>query len=461
MAETYPNPFYGSSPLGDALRNLSTTIMSGPTEAQRILQAEQALKAQTQRQGTSSLSGIFQQYGQPGFDRNAAMSSAITAGYDPKHLAEMERYGSANIYGVNDPRTSAAGVGAGTAFGSTPQGFRESEARHFYEFNNKPQVYGTDQGPVIGTVQTAIGKPAVEPLANVQGNAARVAMNSPGGIGAQPPAMQRFIHADPKTQTPHTYGFNGQSYITYDGTTDARTGQPLPRNPDGTGGYMVSTQGDLSGVGLTSNVKGHLAQQDIALQRLSKLGDYAQSLVKPENVGIPGIVKSFTQNAAETASNVAKGMGYPGLQDALADMRNRAVQSGADPKLLSGLFTFDPNLPKLETAYHMLVLSGAEALAGGVGKASDRDMRVVTHMLGSPESLFASPSSLNAKMQGLQEGIGIMRGNIQSNLRPGASMPGAQAQPGGSVAPPPAAPPGAPPVERWDIGPDGRPVRVQ
>lgn len=476
MAETLPNPFYGASPIGDALRNLSSTIMSGPTEAQRILQAEQALKAQTQRVDTTSLGSLVQQLGQPGFDRANANRLMVTSGYDPKRFSEIERSNAANVFGAADPRTTNAVVGAGGDFGHTAQGVGQAQALDLYKFNQTPQVYGTNAGPVIGTRQTAIGQPAVEPLTSVQGNAARVAMNAPGGIAAQPPALQRFIHADAKDQITHNYVSNGVVLQTRDGITDARTGAPLPP-----GGYIASPQGDITGLGIRPSVQGHLQQQDIALQRLDKLGDYAKSFITPQTVGVPGIVKGFTQNAAETVVNVAKGLGYSGPQEALENMKQKALAGGMDPNLVSHLFQFDPNLPKIETAYHMLVLSGAEALAGGMGKSSDRDMRVVSSMLGSPESLFASPSSLNAKLEGLKEGIALMRGNISSNLRPGTVTPPALA-PGGVVAPPPSPSPGASPlpgsvapyaasptpgdfpaagaVERWERGPDGKLMRV-
>jgi len=459
MAETMPNPFYTSSPLGDALRNLSNTIMSGPTEAQRILQAEQALKAQNQRIGTQGLSDVFRQYGTPAFDPNAAVANAVQAGQDPAHVGSGIRVLAANKFGVDDPRTSAAFVGAGGAFGSSPVGARETNAIKLYEFNNTPQVYGTNAGPVIGTRQTAIGQPAVEPLSNVQGNAARVALNSPGGIASQPAAVQRFIHADAKDQITHNYVAPGGVVIqTRDGLTEAGSGKPLPQ-----GGYIASPQGDITGLGIRPNVQGKLQEQDIALQRLKGVGDYAQSFITPQTVGIPGVVKSLTQNAAETVANVSKGLGYNGPQEALANMKQRAIAGGMDPGLVGQLFSFDPRVPKIETAYHMLTLSAAEALAGGMGRASDRDMRVVSHMLGSPESLFATPQSLKSKMDAINDLIGIQRGTINQNLnrQPGANPPAATAAPGAGAAPPPSPAPGAPQtVEKWDYV-NGQLQRVQ
>lgn len=478
MPETLPNPFYGPSPIGEALRNLSSTIMSGPTEAQRILQAEQALKAQTQRLDTTSLGSVVQQLGQPGFDRAAANRLMVTSGYDPKRFSEIERSNAANVFGAADPRTTNAVVGAGGDFGHTAQGVGQAQALDLYKFNQTPQVYGTNAGPVIGTRQTAIGQPAVEELSKVQGNAARVAMNTPGGISAQPPAVQRFIHADAKDQITHNYvAPGGQVIQTRDGLTAAATGAPLPQ-----GGYIAQAQGDITGLGIKPSVQAHLQQQQISMDAFKRIGDYADQFISPTTVGIPGMLKGVTQNAAATVTNIAKGLGADSPAQWLETAKQRAIQSGANPDVVSRLMSFDPNLPKLETAYHMLSLSGAEAMAGGMRNVSDRDMRIIQHTLGSPEALFASPESLRAKMQAVQDIIGIRHDVNNQNLRPGITTPAPPA-PGGVVAPPPSPSPGAPqlpasmaplatqaqpgsfpqaaPVEQWERGPDGKLMRVQ
>jgi hypothetical protein len=120
------------------------------------------------------------------------------------------------------------------------------------------------------------------------------------------------------------------------------------------------------------------------------------------------------------------------------------------------LFTFDPTLPKVETAYDMLVMSAADAFAGGMNKASDRDIKIMKNIVGSPRDLFASPESLNAKMAAINDIIGINQGLNTEQLRSGTPA-AAQAAPGAS--PPPSAP-GASPAPAGDVptatGPNGQ-----
>lgn len=106
---TYTNPYGYTSPIGEALGNLGRVLMSGPSQAEKIKIAEEALKLKRIREGTTKVSDLFALYGTPGFDRNAAMSAAVLGDYDPANLGELELYGAANKYGIADPRTDEIG----------------------------------------------------------------------------------------------------------------------------------------------------------------------------------------------------------------------------------------------------------------------------------------------------------------------------------------------------------------
>ncbi len=462
MPDTIPNPYSRTSPYAASLTNLAKAFMSGPTEAQNIAQAETALKLQRQRQGVTDLAAAFGNFGQPGFNRNAVMSSAITGGYKPEDLAVLERYGASNTYGVNDPRTSAAFVGAGGSFGSSPQGFRENEVNQTrrtqmgidqqkYQFDNTPITVGTPTGPVIARRSEAYGQPAVEDVGKVKGDLARRAINAPGGLATLPKVEQKFVGAEGKGQdTPRNYVAGGRNFITYDGVTDVN-GQPLPP-----GGYLANAQGTANDVGLRPNVQGQLQSSNAALDRMNSIADYTRSLIKPQNVGVAGMVKGAAQDVLQVANGLAVGLGVKGAQDVVSDIQNRVQSGGLDPTTASNLFQFDPKLPQLSSAYHALTLTAADAIAGGVGKASDKDIKTVQGILGSPENLFANQEFLHAKLDAVREIASRMQGANNQNLRSGApaatepAAPAAPAAPGANVPQTPA--PGAPPVASDPLG---------
>lgn len=468
---TIDNPY--ASSFAGPLSNLAKAFMTGPDEATKIARAETALKLQRQREGTESLANAFAQFGQPGFDRNTAISAAITGGYDPNKLAVLERYGAANTYGAKDPRTTNAFVGAGGSYGSTGQGFDETQAgldrrndatlkEKRYEFDSKPQTVGSPTGPVLVRTADAIGKPAVEDVGKVKGDFARRAINAPGGISALNPTEQHFIGAAPGNQTPRNYiGPKGEKLQTYDGVTDARTGQPLPP-----GGLIAGVQGTPDQSGLRPNVQSGLQNASIENQKFKALLDHTRQLANdPSNFGIPGFVKGLAQDVTQVSDGLAKGLGYTGLSDAVADAKQKAIDNGLSPNSLPGLFTFDPRLPSLHTASDLLVYQAASALAGQSGRSvSDKDVQMFRGIVGDPRDWLGNQDKYLAKLDTIERILEVYQGVVDHNLRGGPQAPAAaQAAPGANVPPPPApgAPQSPPVVERWQRGPDGTLQRVQ
>lgn len=467
MPDRIFNPYQYKSPIGDALKQFGDALMSGPTEAQRIAQAEQALKLKNTRESTASLGELMRQMGQPGFDRGAVMQNAVVAGYDPQRVAEFERWNAANAFGVDDPRVSNAFVGAGGAYGSTPRGYREGQAtemskarmvddRARYEFANKPYVIGSETGPVVVPQSQAYGQPAVEDIGKVKGDILRRGYNAPGGLAEQPIEVQRLVGAESKAQgTPRNYVFQGKPYITNDGITDARTGQPLPE-----GGYLANPQGAATDVGLRPTVQGKLQEADIAGQRLKALVNYTRNLAQdPTNFGVTGMAKGLFQDATQLAGNIATGLGYNGVQDAVVSVQRKAVANGINPGILSGVF--DRNLPALHTAADLLVFSAAEALAGQSGRnVSDKDVKLFKGIVGDPQSLMASREQYLAKLDTIEQILGINLDVTNQQLRRDPAAPAAPgAAPSSSVQAPGA--PSPPLREKWERGPDGRLRRVQ
>lgn len=476
MADTYDNPYAGDSPLGAALKNLSGAIMSGPSEGRKLYEAEHALKLKTSRENKAALGDVFRQYGTPGFDRGRALDTAIRADVNANDLGGYERYSAANTFGATDPRTTNAFVGAGGAYGSTATGFRESEAgtnmraantlaETVRQFDQKPTTIGTDKGPVIVRQSDAYGQPAVEDLGKVKGNAARVALNSPGGLAGADQTTQQFIGAEGKgNPTPRNYVVNGQNLITNDGVTDARSGQPLPP-----GGYLANPQGSANDVGLRPNVQGDLQKQNLANQQFRGLINFTRNVAQkdPNNFGVTGFAKGVLQDGVVLAANVSQGLGYKGVQEAVNDVRTKAAAGGVNPALLSGVF--DPNLPALHTAADLMIFSAAESLAGQSGRAvSDKDVKIIKQIVGDPREWMTSQEKYLSKLDTIEQVLNIRQEVVDKNLRGTNAAPAmpAQAAPGANA--PPVSAPGAPqvqpqaaPAESWERGPDGVLRRVQ
>lgn len=474
MPDTFANPYGGSSPLGAALKNLSGVLTKKSSEATDIAHLETALALKQKRENTAALGDMLRNLGSEQFNRQAAIDNAVRAGVSPDNLGGYERYNSANQFGAADPRTSNAVVGAGGAYSGTAAGFRESEAgtnaraaatlaENQRQFDNKPITYGTDQGPVIGRQSEAYGKPAVEDLGKVKGNVARVAVNSPAGLAGADDATKQFIGVEGKgNPTPHNYVANGQNIITYDGTTDARTGQPLPA-----GGYLANAQGPAKEVGLNTSVTTDLQKADIENQRLKGLISYTRNLAKadPNNFGVSGFVKGAVQDVNAVAGNVAQGLGYTGVQDAVNATRQKALASGVDPGLLSGVF--DPKLPALHSAADLLVFQAASALAGQSGRGvTDRDVKVFKNIVGDPQEWAGNQQKYLSKLDTIEQILEMNQGIVEKNLPRGnpAARPAAPGVAASPTSPTPGAPsmpaaaPAPAPVVVWGRDANGLPV---
>lgn len=445
MPDTFANPYADFSPIGSALKNLSGVLSKPKDEATAIHHAEAALKLKQQRENTAALGDTFRTYGTDAFDRQRAAQLAINAGYAPENLAINERYLASNNYGATDPRATNAFVGAGGAYGSTAAGFREGEAgtqrradqtlaENQRQFDNMPTVVGGDQGPVFATRAGAIGQPAVEDLGKVKGNAARIALNAPGGLASADPTTQRFIGADERAPAaPKNYVKDGVNYITNDGLTDARSGEALPP-----GGALAAVQGPAKDVGLTNSVTTDLQKNNIAGQRVKSLLGFTRNLAHADanNFGVSGMVKGAVQDVNAVAGNVAQGLGYTGIQEAVNNARQKALDSGVSPGLLSGVF--DPKLPALHTAADLLVFSAAEALAGQSGRSmTDKDVKLFKGIVGDPQEWAGNQQKYLSKLDTIEQILDNYQGITDQNLRGGKpeNRPAAPAAPGANVPP--------------------------
>lgn len=462
---TYANPYSYTSPIGEALGKLGQVMMSGPSAAERIKGAEEALKLKTTREKTQSVADMFAAFGTPGFDRNSLVADSIVAGINPSVAADNERYLAANAFGAADPRTDNAFRGAGGAYSGTASAFATDQgnqnqraanslAESARQFDSTPYEYidPTTKQPMVGTRSTSFGARPIMAESEVKGF--RLDDNF-GNLGALPPAEQRVLGADAATgtRTPRNYVAGGQTYITYDGVTDARTGQPLVPN-----GYLAGVEGSATDAGVTTATQTKLEGADISNQNLGKLIGYARQQIaaSPDtNFGAAGTVKGYVQDATVLASNIAQGFGFSAPAEALAALQAKAVASGVDANILSGIY--DPRLGQLNTTYSLLIYATASALAGQSGRdLSNADVQRAIATVGDPTSLFANKQQMLAKLATIEEIAALQQGTTDKALGrpvdPNAARFDNFGAPAGAVGPVGAT--GAAP-EKWIRGPNG------
>lgn len=507
MPDTMPNPYGYSSPLGASLSRLGKAIMGGPSEAQQIWLAEKALAAKRENENTVALGDMIQRYGQPGFDRGLSANMAVRAGMNPNNLGGYTRFMAAPG-GPDDPNLTNEMLAAGQTYSSTPMGMRETNdmvtarqaatqkaiadrqaASLAAAGQNRPTtVFGTDGRPVVRPFSVASdpsqgytapaspqqlianealrmsqrptpqwdapqGDPTAAPAPMAPGmpSTMPVTQGAPGGLTNLPIEMQRGMGMEPKANpTPRNYvAPTGSRHITYDGLTDASTGQPLPP-----GGFIANAQGAAADVGLTNKVKGDLQGQAISYNRFDKLLAMTQDVAQrdPTNFGVVGFVKGVLQDAGQLGQNVSQGLGYNGINEAVAGARQRAAAGGVSPQLIMGVF--DPNLGQLHTVADLLVFSAAEALAGQQGRSvSDRDVQMFKGIAGDPRDWLMSQEKYTAKLGIMKQVVDAYRSVNDAGLR-GGQQPPAPSAAGGTPTPnPPAASPAQ--VERWERGPNG------
>lgn len=449
MPDTFSNPYATGayvSPIGQSLASLGQSLLTGPTQAQRVGQAEQALKLTRERQGNAALADIFGQYGTEGFDRNSAMKDAILGGVDPSKLADMDLYGAANKYGATSSQAANAGVGAKVSYGSTGQGFLTDQSRQERENsariagslaveNAKPiQILGAN-GPEFTTQGAAASGHAAPILDDTHFKGYQLSKNwsnlTPGqqavGMGLAP------------TNPPDAYNVidpaSGASHLTVDGQHDLNTGQPLP--PGLIKASVVSPT--MAGIGLTASNANDIQASDIANQNTLKMLDQAESMIKadPSNVGVSGAVKGIVQDLTAAAGNLSANIGFKQGEDIVAGLKSQMKGMGVSDGVLSGVF--DPKLGALKTTYGILTFQLAKQLNGS-GKLSDADVSRAKALLGDPESWASSPDKLLGHISAIRQSIAAGQSVNDANLRRGAAPAAASllGQPG-ATPPPPAA----------------------
>lgn len=478
MADTFPNPYSDQSPIGAALAGLSKIIMTGPSEGKRIAEAEAALRLKDNREGRYSASDMLRNFGTPGFDRTGAAAALLRGGLNPEtYLGGTERYLTANQYGVADPRTTNAFVGAGGAMSGSPGGFAVDQSnamtRHQMslnenarQFDQKPTAIDTGQGPMFVTQQNAIGQAAPEGSDKVKGSLARRAMNSPGGIGALPQAEQRFVGAESKAENrPELYnatladGSNVPAAWGPNGLVHAETGQKL------TGvksvGKLVAQKADDLNSGAQSTVYNSRVNTDTAVSAIDRLDRALAAPDADQSVGLIGRGASIFNDVraqVSAATRLAGGTTFEQEAPALAQSAASAAKNILNnPQLAQRAQQLGVSHAILQSQIMDLAYMVAKAQDAS-GKLSNSDIENAARTIGGS---LMDPAAGRRVLADLRERLVAGQEIRERHAKGvwGTAVPAAPAP----VAPGPPAPadPGASPSrERWVRGPNGQMMRA-
>lgn len=434
------NPFAAPNPISQALERAAASL--GGDTLTPALKREQLMKAQRENVEAQNTAAMLAQFGQPGFDRAQLAATDYLAGGKGSNLADIEMYLAANQGGFDDPATSAAMLGAGKAASSTPIGFTRSEARQErqnkyntdtasgdrrygidvgaqtdrYKFDNALEQVVTPEGhPMFVRRSEAAGQAPV--LSETEQKGTLLGQNF-GDLESLDPLQRSVLGAEPKNPpSPKNYVVGDQSFITYDGVNDARTGQPLPE-----GGFIAGVQGSAKDAGVPTATQNKSLQDMTALKNFFDLIKRTRTVAEsdPTIFGATGAARSAAQGTSEGLSAAAALFGLkPEEIRTRASATANQILAGANPgELDTGILMrdFDPNLPDIQLLGNMLVYSGAEAMAGQAGRAmSDKDVEMWRGIIGDPQGWLTSQKSYLQRL-GTMEQVGLQRFNRQREM---------------------------------------------
>lgn len=439
---TIINPYSTNSGTANAIASAAEAIFGGD----KITPAINREKLNTLQRGNVETENLMRAVatGQP-VDWAQVAPALIGSGYKPGDFNDLNLGQTAQRFGAQDPRTQAAQVGAGqsysTTFGASQmadstdrrgQDIASGDNRYNVDrrtaesarqFNMTPQAALDVNGKPVFVPQSEATSGAFSPVLSNTDRQGTLLGNNFGNLDALSPEQQEALGArvdESKSGTPKNYvAPSGTSHITYDGVSDAQTGQLLPP-----GGYMASVTGGSEETGLTNSTTSGVQQNLIANKKFSSLLSQTRRLAEldPTNFGVPGFVKGTMADLSLMAEGIATGLGADSVNEAVAEVRRSAARNGVSPGLLSGVY--DPNLTGLQTVSDLLVYSAAEALAGQSGRSvSDKDVQFFQKIVGAPDSWMMSQDKFLSKMDQLEQIVLESSGTLESALGGDLSTP--------------------------------------
>lgn len=409
---TYPNP-YATSPIGEALGRLGRVLTSGPSQANRVKAAEEALALKREREGITSLSELF---GAPEMDSAAIARAGIMGGVSPNDVSGYGLYRTANETGADSAATDAAARGAGKAYSTTAQAFnldqsnamtraanalaedaRQADARlaeNRRQFDYKPM------GAIVGgearyVPQSGAFETGVAPVLSETQQKGRLLGIAFDNLDAYTPEQRQVLGANPTKGTPRNWITPQGVEPTLDGVTNAHTGQPLSA-----GGHFGTVTGSAEDTGVTDANKTRIINGLMQQEQLLGTIDRTRALVEgmdPSMFGASGNIGIGVTGMTNIAVNLAEGLGFEGPREAISAFHEKIRAQGEEPVALSGQYF--PEQSELDTLYTLLTYSVASALAGQDGRdLSNEDVKRAQNNVGDPRSLFGDKRALLTKL---------------------------------------------------------------
>lgn len=457
MADTFRNPYSYTSPIGAALADLTRTIISGPSRAEKIQAAEEMLAVKRENENLLKAQTLL---ATPGYDPNAFAAAALGGGLTGDSAADF------NLLGAPVANLDEAFRRAGGAYSGTQAGFNTDQAnqnmraantlaetvRHntatenetARQFNMDPLAAIVNGQPTF-VPQGGAFMPNIAPVLSETENKALAAQNLFPELSAI--EKRRYIGVDPSmSDFANVVNPAGQVSIADPATVQSMVGQP--------GAMVVGKENAAGDAGLTTGTLGSVQREMIDLDLVDANIDAATNLVSSMNdndFGATGNVQQIAQDAVVLANNLAQGLGLTSAQEAIAAFQKEATAAGVNPNALIG--TFDPRFPERNTLFTVLAYAAAKAQSGG-GVLSNQDIAAGWAAIGDPDSLFASKQSILAKLQQVKAMNARKRGVLQNATGGGMPAPA-------PTAAPPAIPQGMQPGNSVTL-PDGTIIeRVQ
>lgn len=451
----------GRDPLANMLTRLGQQMFGDKTGS--ALRGEQLYALQRKNTEIDALGKMIAEVGASALAGDpTAQARLFSSGVKPGNFADLSLLDAATRHGAADSRTQNAQVGAGQSYRNTAgahgaeldvtrrgQDIASSDRRYDTDqtiaesqrqFNEKPMpVLGPDARPIFEHQNKLVGSDR-QPILSETEVKGTIAGSRFDDMDDMSPAQKAYLGADgsSKSGTPRNYRSpDGRTYITYDGVTDAQTGQPLP-----TGGYMANVEGGAEETGLTNSVNTDL-QSDVASgDRFMRVSNKLLELTNdPTLFGLLGNVRAKGQEAAQMVGALNALFADDGgvaaaMQEARADLNAQGL-GALIPEI------YNPDLPRVQMLGGLMLYLGASALAGQENRSvSDKDIAMMKRIMGDPHGMFESHISIAEKIKLAQEVVAGDRAAALEMLERGTVMP----DDAGGPAPEPGKPYDVPPT---------------
>lgn len=283
------------------------------------------------------------------------------------------------------------------------------------------------------------------------GQAVREGLRPAPPVSSAAPETQNYQTAEGKRGTA-VFDPTSRSWL------DTASGRPIP---EGSITFNSSLQGGAADTGLGPTTTNTTSGNNQGAQITSALNtlDVYENLIRnnPGALGVVGLIRGTAQNAGATVQDLADQFGkdVPELRQAADEIRN-GLKSVA-PRV------FDPSIPEAQFLQATLAYAMArtENPSGEVSRqAYDRALeRISGGLLGNSQETLANINAYRKVLQQQLTGVDALRN--PNSARRDTAFPGTQTTPKPPSPSEPPRPPQAEDVEQWDIGPNGKPVRVK